>query len=155
VPVDSDLPVLCPCQCLAWPTTLSTTGARGNKTVIKPLESRTDRMGLGLACFFPAHAPPAGRRADDMGAVLGMSAPRSARPEHATNYGVVVVVDASSPEWSSRARARWNRPVQLLLRESSERKRKQLPLTWRARGPVPFFESVNDNIWPWRSTFKP
>lgn len=50
----------------------------------------------------------------------------------------------------ARARARWNRPVQLLPRESSERKRKQLPLTWTARVPVPFFESVNDNIWPWR-----
>jgi hypothetical protein len=53
-----------------------------------------------------------------MGAVLGMSAPRSARPVHATNYGVVVVRHRRS---GLRARARAVEPAGATLAARIER----------------------------------
>jgi hypothetical protein len=151
--VDSDLPVLCSCQCLAWPTTLSTQQrARGVINCNKA--SRVAKRSNGSwSCLFFRPPPPRMHRLQDVVPTTwarcsacrhrGPPAPCMPPITESSSFVIAGVVFA-------RARARWNRPVQLLPRESSERKRKQLPLTWTARVPVPFFESVNDNIWPWR-----
>lgn len=105
----------------AWPGLLpSQQRARGVINCNKASRVANRSNGSWSCLFFPAHAPPAGRRADDMGAVLGMSAPRSARPVHATNYGVVVVV-VRHRRSGLRARARPVEPAGATLAARIER----------------------------------